>query len=87
MELEPARRHPDLRGDRDLTKAQEILRRLQRLGARIVRDGDRLRLRAGRAPIPGDLVAAARAEKAAIMALPAACAYRLCHPKDGRDEP
>jgi hypothetical protein len=52
-----------------LSAARNIVRELQTLGARLVRDGDRLILRAGSRPIPQLLVQQARDAKRELLAL------------------
>jgi hypothetical protein len=52
-----------------LSAARNIVRELQALGARLVRDGDRLILRAGSRPIPQLLVQQARDAKRELLAL------------------
>jgi hypothetical protein len=52
-----------------LSAARNIIRELQALGAHLVRDGDRLILRAGSRPIPQLLVQRARDAKRELLAL------------------
>jgi|HubBroStandDraft_6_1064221.scaffolds.fasta_scaffold2823613_1 hypothetical protein len=49
------------------TPAQDLLSRLAVLGAMVERQGDKLVLRAGIAPVPGDILAAVRQRKEELL--------------------
>ena len=67
--MAPAGRCAARQRDRSLSAAGNIIRELQALGAHLVRDGDRLILRAGSRPIPQLLVQRARDAKRELLAL------------------
>jgi hypothetical protein len=56
--------------------AREILHKLHTLGARVERNGDRLILRAGTKPVPGQLIREARAVKTELLATLASASLR-----------